>query len=195
MVSKTGVLPRQLAMRQHSAGYHFRAGDQTFVIDSEPSITESALPVLHDRRPTSCLRRATPPALRLLVASSSTYVVECRHTSAYGVSSFMCCRRPCRGRFDESSYVSTPPIGLQYVTNGSSAKKTSRNRAISEYRSQMVSAHPQPRGALGANTCISAATVPDVSPNVSAFSVSAALFEAYARRLPVEWLRASVARL
>jgi hypothetical protein len=42
---------------------------------------------------------------------------------------------------------------------------------------------------------INAATVPDVSPNVSAFSVSAALFEAYARRVPVEWLRASVARL
>ena len=42
---------------------------------------------------------------------------------------------------------------------------------------------------------INAASVPDVSPNVSAFLVSAALFEAYARRLPVEWLHASVARL
>jgi hypothetical protein len=42
---------------------------------------------------------------------------------------------------------------------------------------------------------INAAIVPDVSPKVSAFSVSAALFEVYARRLPVEWLRASVARL
>lgn len=42
---------------------------------------------------------------------------------------------------------------------------------------------------------INAAIVPDVSPNVSAFSVSAALFEVYARRFPVEWLRASVARL
>jgi hypothetical protein len=42
---------------------------------------------------------------------------------------------------------------------------------------------------------INAASVPDVSPNVSAFLASAALFEAYARRLPVEWLHASVARL
>ena len=42
---------------------------------------------------------------------------------------------------------------------------------------------------------INAASVPDVSPNVSAFLVSAALFEVYARRFPVEWLRVSVARL
>jgi hypothetical protein len=42
---------------------------------------------------------------------------------------------------------------------------------------------------------INAASAPDVSPNVSVFSVPAALFEVYARRLPVEWLRASVARL
>ena len=42
---------------------------------------------------------------------------------------------------------------------------------------------------------INAAIVPDVSPNVSALLVFAALFEVYARRLPVEWLRVSVARL
>jgi hypothetical protein len=42
---------------------------------------------------------------------------------------------------------------------------------------------------------LNGASVLDVSANVSAFSVSAALFEVYARRFPVEWLRASVARL
>ena len=42
---------------------------------------------------------------------------------------------------------------------------------------------------------LNTASVPDVSPNVSAFSVSVALFEVYARRIHFKWLRTSVARL